>query len=614
MDTVSLPLQMFTSGEFIAVYCAITIFIALGAAFRFHIHIRPINKEIDLAKKELEKSERNKESFPEHYYEFSEWMSKSRFLKDSWREFEETLLIPGDDFDDDKEIILNTHLTSTYFNQRNILWHYINMRFYNALPNILTGLGIIGTFVGLSIGIYLAAPGLNSNEMSDAKQALNTLLDGAALAFITSIAGLVSSLAFSYFEKMRLHRFNKRCQSLVAEIDARVEYFSAERLANKALEESKKQSLALGSFANDLAVSLGQVIEQQVAAPMVQAIDALRNEQKSANDETLEKLIKEFSSSISGAAGEEMKAFATSVEVMSKQMEQQVASLNNGQEEMQKASKQAVEDMSAALSKGSADIAKGIADAVSDLSAGMSDAIKGVTSELEQAAAKMARDLSSAIENVTDIASQLKAASAEMATLAESNKEIHSQLGVTLELSKELIEKAAQANVEFREVAAEFETYGKAVKEHTDALSKSTRNTENYVSELLSGQKDIESSWKEYQDRFTDIDQSVEKLFKSLSDGLQAFAKNSEEYVINLDKHAAEVVQSLAGATQDLSETVDGLDETLDSRASIFTDGIQKIIQETQKSVSESLAKAKVAEQDLDRKVEAAKRITDSAQ
>ena len=72
-------------------------------------------------------------------------------------------------------------------------------------------------------------------------------------------------------------------------------------------------------------------------------------------------------------------------------------------------------------------------------------------------------------------------------------------------------------------------------------------------------------------------------------------------------------MQSLAGATQDLSETVEGLDETLDNRASVFTDGIQKIIQETQKSVSESLARAKVAEHDLDRKVEAAKRITDSA-
>lgn len=613
MDTIDIPLKLFTSSGFIAIYCGITVAIAFYSAFRFHRLISPINRQIDIANKEINKSERNKESFPEHYYEFSEWMSNSRYLKDCWREFEETLLIPGDDFDGDKEVILNTHLTSTHFNQRNILWHYINMRFYNALPNILTGLGIIGTFVGLSIGIYLAAPGLNSNEMSDAKQALNTLLDGAALAFITSIAGLVSSLAFSFYEKMRLHRFNRRCQSLVSEIDARVEYFSAERLANKALEESKKQSVALESFANDLAVSLGQVIEQQVAAPMVKAIDALRNEQKSANDETLEKLIKEFATSISGAAGEEMKAFATSVEVMSKQMEQQVASLNNGQEEMQKASKQAIEDMSAALSKGSADIAKGIADAVSDLSAGMSDAIKGVTSELEQAAAKMARDLSSAIENVTNIASQLKAASAEMSSLSESNKDIHEQLSETLELSKGLIEKAAQANVEFRVVAAEFESYGKAVKDHTDAVAKSTQNTENYVSELLSGQKEIESSWKEYQGRFSDIDQSVEKLFSSLSNGLQAFAKNTEDYVINLDKHAAEVVQSLAGATQDLSETIEGLDETLDSRASVFTDGIQKIIQETQKSVSESLAKAKIAEHNLDRNVEAAKQITDSA-
>lgn len=614
MENVGLSLQLFTSGKFIAIYCGFALAIAIGAAIRFHSLLRPINAEIDSAKSELKKSKRDKESFPEHYYEFSEWMSKTTYLKDCWREFEETLLIPGDDFEGEKEVILNTHLTSTHFNQRNILWHYVNMRFYNALPNILTGLGIIGTFIGLSIGIYLAAPGLNSNEMSDAKNALNTLLDGAALAFITSIAGLISSLSFSFYEKMRLHRFNKRCQSLVAEIDARVEYFSAERLANKSLEESKKQSIALESFANDLAVSLGQVIEQQVAAPMVAAIDALRNEQKTASDDTLERLMKEFSSSISGAAGEEMKAFASSVEVMSQQMEQQVASLNQGQQEMQQASKQAVAEMSEALSKGSADIAKGIADAVSDLSSGMSEAIKGVTKELEEAGAKLARDLSSAIENVTEIAAKLKEASTEMSSMSESNKDIYVQLNETLEQSKSLVEKAAQANIEFRQVANEFEEYRKSVKEHTDALSNSTQNTERYVGELLSGQKEIENSWKEYKERFTDIDQSVENLFSSLSSGLQSFAKNTEDYVINLDKHAAEVVQSLAGATQDLSETVDGLDETLDERASIFTDGIQKVVEETQKVVSETLSKAKAAESQLEIKIETAKRITDSTQ
>ncbi|QJR82161.1 methyl-accepting chemotaxis protein [Alteromonas pelagimontana] len=614
MDTFDSLLQSLTSGYFIAVYCVITVGIAIISSLRFKGHINPINKEMESALAQIKKSERNKESFPESYYEFSEWMGKSHYLKDCWREFEETLLIPGDDFEGDKEVILNTHLTATHFNQKNILWHYINMRFYNSLPNTLTGLGIIGTFVGLSVGIYLAAPGLNSNDMSDAKQALNTLLDGAALAFITSIFGLISSLLFSFYEKKKLHNFTKRCQSLVAEIDARVEYFSAERLANKALEESKKQSVALESFANDLAVSLGQVIEQHVAVPVVSAINDLRNEQKSANDETLEKLIKEFSQSISGAAGEEMKAFATTVESMTRQMEQQVSSLSNGQQAMQDASRKAVEDMSTALSQGSAEIAKGIADAVSDLAAGMSEAIKGVTSELEKAADKMAKDLAAAIDNVTQIATQLKLASGEMTSLSESNKQIHAELSETLEQSKGLIEQAAKANVEFREVAAEFASYGKAVKEHTDALFKSTQSTESFVSELLSGQKEIESSWKEYQERFADIDKSVEKLFSSLSDGLQSYAKNTEDYVINLDKHAAEVVQSLAGATQDLSETVEGLDETLDNRASVFTDGIQKIIQLTQKEVSEAVAKAKAAEIELNSKVESAKRIVNSAQ
>ncbi|TOQ08322.1 hypothetical protein CGH04_20465, partial [Vibrio parahaemolyticus] len=68
------------------------------------------------------------------------------------------------------------------------------MRYFNSVPNKLTGLGILGTFLGLVAGIYLASSGIGSNNIDEAKGALSHLLDGASLAFLTSIAGLITSM------------------------------------------------------------------------------------------------------------------------------------------------------------------------------------------------------------------------------------------------------------------------------------------------------------------------------------------------------------------------------------------------------------------------------------
>ena len=63
-----------------------------------------------------------------------------------------------------------------------------------SAPSILTGLGIIGTFLGLSIGVGSASSGLASPDISVARNAMSQLLEGAQLAFLTSLSGLFFAL------------------------------------------------------------------------------------------------------------------------------------------------------------------------------------------------------------------------------------------------------------------------------------------------------------------------------------------------------------------------------------------------------------------------------------
>ncbi|MEH6814015.1 MAG: hypothetical protein V7677_15885 [Motiliproteus sp.] len=563
-------MEVLISIEGITVYCAILFISAIYTYAGFENRISPLITELQQAIKEVNKSERDKEAFPEHYYEFKEWMDASTYLKDSWREFEETLLLPGTDYDDDKEIILNTRPTGTFFNQRNILGHKVNMRFYNAFPNILTGVGILGTFIGLVAGISLAAPGLNSEDIKDAKIALSHLLDGASLAFITSICGLVASLIFSWLEKRRIHDFEKNCFILVGGIDARVEYFSAERLANKALQEAKKQSFSMETFANDLAVSMAEVIEKNVTQPMVQAVNDLKDSQQAASDETLERLIHEFSESISGAAGEEMKAFATTMESMNKNLADQVISLSEGQKTMQDTSKKAVEEMMAAMTDGTVKMKEEVNEAVTDLIAGVKQSVDAVTDKLLSAAEQSAAQMEKATANFDSALDKLSSTIAEIGDIEVATKELMDGLNQALTGTNLAVETANAIGEHMSATSTKMESTADKILQSTDKVLDASDKVDSLVGRLESMNSDIKTLWDSYHNRFDSVDESVAKLFGNLQEGLANYAQSTNDYVLGLDKHAAKVVQELASATQELSQTVEDISESMAEQRSML--------------------------------------------
>ncbi|MEP0071935.1 MAG: hypothetical protein ABJE79_04475 [Marinomonas sp.] len=66
-----------------------------------------------------------------------------------------------------------------------------------SIPTTLVSIGVLGTFLGLVIGIQSASTGLASTDSNIARASLEDLLGGAGLAFITSLAGLALSLLFN---------------------------------------------------------------------------------------------------------------------------------------------------------------------------------------------------------------------------------------------------------------------------------------------------------------------------------------------------------------------------------------------------------------------------------
>lgn len=68
---------------------------------------------------------------------------------------------------------------------------------YNLVPGVMTGLGILGTFVGLSFGLEE----FNTGNTQEIEASIAPLMSGIKVAFHTSIYGMIFSLVFNYVYK-----------------------------------------------------------------------------------------------------------------------------------------------------------------------------------------------------------------------------------------------------------------------------------------------------------------------------------------------------------------------------------------------------------------------------
>ena len=86
------------------------------------------------------------------------------------------------------------------------------------IPGSLTGLGILGTFIGLIIGIR----GIGFSSVEIALTSVQTLLSGIQMAFYTSIAGMILSLLFNTIYRITWNMLRRNLGLFVEEFHKNV--------------------------------------------------------------------------------------------------------------------------------------------------------------------------------------------------------------------------------------------------------------------------------------------------------------------------------------------------------------------------------------------------------
>ncbi|MBE5876552.1 MAG: MotA/TolQ/ExbB proton channel family protein [Lachnospiraceae bacterium] len=94
---------------------------------------------------------------------------------------------------------------------RDVIDKAIDRSMMNLVAGTMTGLGILGTFIGLSFGLQSFSTG-TAQEISDS---IGPLMEGIKVAFHTSIYGMVFSLCFNYVYRRKLDDANRAMDSFL---------------------------------------------------------------------------------------------------------------------------------------------------------------------------------------------------------------------------------------------------------------------------------------------------------------------------------------------------------------------------------------------------------------
>jgi biopolymer transport protein ExbB/TolQ len=185
----------------------------------------------------------------------------------------------------------------------------LSLNFCNILPGIMTAVGILGTFVGLTIGLS----GFDLSDTDTISTSIQTFVSGINVAFFTSIYGIVLSIFLNSFYNNLEERFEEK----LIELENLFDYFGMNRSKQAILvhlyKEQQKQTKSIeiltNEFTDKLAKSLADTLTASFDKTNVNIMN-LMGDIKAKEASAIEDLTKMFLTGMNSRMTEEYKLMA----------------------------------------------------------------------------------------------------------------------------------------------------------------------------------------------------------------------------------------------------------------------------------------------------------------
>src|SRR5690606_38790155 len=110
-----------------------------------------------------------------------------------------------------------------------------------TLAGVFTGLGILGTFIGLVSGLS----GISTTRPEEVLDSVMNMLAGMSTAFYTSICGIFFSLLWLILDRRAMHNVQRQAVQFFQAVRGRHPVVSAEWFLHRLFEVEEKEHRAI---------------------------------------------------------------------------------------------------------------------------------------------------------------------------------------------------------------------------------------------------------------------------------------------------------------------------------------------------------------------------------
>lgn len=410
----------------------------------------------------------------------------------------------------------------------------VHKKLMDMLPDILTSLGILGTFVGLVWGLKDFEP-TNYDTMTNS---VASLVDGIKVAFLTSIYGLSLSLVYSYNMRTSYSSVIEKLYDFLDEFHRRIIPASEDSSRDLFIACQKEQTEAIRTmtrqFSRDLAGSFEEVITPSFKK-MNQSLDVLTTTMATGQQEMMEQLTNSF-----------LKQMRTSFAVEFDNFNHALRDLTEAQQRTTDYTQQLYESMSGQMSAAFVREEQNMKSLVSELGELQKEYIASSNRVLEENQ-RLLESQDASYRHMADYMQEAEQSSAKFwvacnqtmqkyVNAAAAGLEGYAAAG---EQSQKLLEANEKLTESYNEKVAEFVTYQKLVYETMDnvrsllsaiAVNSDGKNVYLYKGSL--GGAAFNSAGKELQKLSEQLEEQNERqqeLFTELLDTLHTLEKNGQK-------------------------------------------------------------------------------------
>jgi hypothetical protein len=584
------PLALLITG------CALAL-LALGFVLWFLVPALILRTRLGAVLRQLRKGK------PRTPSELQKIFECDRRLLHLWKEFRDTLHAQREERDGQMVIVAlrATAPAESFFNSQYVVEGRLRTEFFKHLPGIFTGIGIIGTFMGLITGLRkFEVP----EDPAKVRESLVPLLSGVFEAFIVSAAAITLAMVVTFLEKVLLSSLYRCTEDIAHHLDglfamgAGEEYLS--RLVTASEDSAAQSKILKDSLVGDLKVLLQEMTDRQITAQQAHS-QALAQHIAAGIEASPKEPLQQIGQVVAKASGDQSAAAATLLQDVMASFSQRLNDLFGGQisgiQELNQKSAQAMQDAVASL--------HGLLGRMEQDSQRSGDAMaermaKAVEA-MERRQAEINDQTRSFVECIRDMVS--KAQTETNAKLSEAIGSLTQQMGSMI--------GALQAQAE---------------KSHQDQQSREqslTDRSTSMVSDLGASVAEVVKQMAESTDQMRQSVASLERTTTSSIDKLNAGALTLEQGATAFAQAGDRVTGALGRATMvadKMAEVSGALTSSASSLQSVLSDyranreATASMLAELRSVVESAKREASLTQQALDRIQAAATKLAEAQQ